>query len=188
MRHTLSNHLTAWWTTHLQAHWQGLSVREQILLRLLGGLLMLTLAVSVLVLPTWHTWQQGRVQSAALSQQLAQMRALQAQARQLQQQQHPSAPTNALPTLQKLATANGWTAQAQGARVLVQIKAATPTALAQWLAQAREQAQALPAEAHLQRSPGNEPRWDGSLLLRLPDGTPNGLPDRPRNPPPGPRP
>ena len=179
MKQPLSNGVAAQWVAglqaHVQPHWQRLSVREQHLLRLLASLLLLALAVSLLVLPAWRTWQHGTAESAALSQQLAQMRALQAQARQLQQQ-HPSTPANAVPLLQKLASANGWTAQAQGGQVLVQVKAASPTALAQWLAQAREQAQALPTEAHLQRSTGNETRWDGSLLLRLPDSPPASRP------------
>jgi general secretion pathway protein M len=63
--------------------------------------------------------------------------------------------------------------QPQGERVTVQLKAVPATALAQWLSQAREQAQALPLEAHLTRSANannaSAIMWDGSMVLRLPN-------------------
>jgi general secretion pathway protein M len=63
----------------------------------------------------------------------------------------------------------------------VQLKAVPAPTLANWLTQARTQAQALPVEAHLTR--GNAPAtnnasapvansavaWDGSLVLSLPN-------------------
>jgi general secretion pathway protein M len=72
----------------------------------------------------------------------------------------------------------------QGDRVSVQLKTVPAPVLANWLAQARSQAQALPVEAHLTRSNGagtnNMPGaataasnsavvWDGSLVLSLPN-------------------
>jgi general secretion pathway protein M len=62
----------------------------------------------------------------------------------------------------------------------VQLKAVPAPALANWLTQARSQAQALPVEAHLTRnttstasttpvSNANGVVWDGNLVLSLPN-------------------
>jgi general secretion pathway protein M len=59
--------------------------------------------------------------------------------------------------------------QIQGNRVLVQLKAVPAGELAQWLAQARQQAQSLPLEAHLTRNITlTSVVWDGNLVLSLP--------------------
>ena len=53
-----------------------------------------------------------------------------------------------------------------GERVTVTLTGATPEALAQWLAQARVNARALPAEARLKRTAAGQ--WDGTLVMTLP--------------------
>ena len=59
----------------------------------------------------------------------------------------------------------------QGDRVTVQLKAVPATTLANWLTQARSDAQVLPVEAHLTRSGAdNLPAvWNGNLVLSLPN-------------------
>jgi general secretion pathway protein M len=162
---------------HALTQWQRLSPSEQGGLRVLGGLLLLTVAWWVLIAPALHTLQHSSVQRATLAQQQAHMLALQAQAQHLQSRT-PLARDEALRQLQSLTPSSGSIQmQAQGERMTVQLKAVPAVALAQWLSQAREQAQALPLEAHLTRSPATSnatastPSWDGSLVLRLPNRT-----------------
>lgn len=148
-----------------RSQWQQMSPREQTGLRVLGGLLVLTMIWWALVAPALHTLAQSDTQRAALAQQHAHMLALQAQAQQLQQRT-PLARDEALRQLQSIApTAGSVQIQVQGERVTAQLKAVPAAALAQWLSRAREQAQALPLQAHLSR---NTTTWDGSLELRLP--------------------
>ena len=154
------------WSQQAKSQWQRLSPREQTGLRLLGGLLALTLSGWLLVAPALHTLDQSNHQRAELTQQHAHMLALQSQAQALQNRT-PLARDEALRQLQSITPSAGTLQlQAQGERVTVQIKAVPPEALAQWLSRAREQAQALPLQAHLTR---NNTVWDGSLVLRLPN-------------------
>ena len=160
------------WRQQALGQWQRLSAREQMGLRVLGALLALALAWSVLVAPALNTLAQSHAHRAELAQQHAHMLALQAQAQQLQSRT-PLARDEALRQLQSLKPAEGNTQiQPQGDRVTVQLKAVPAAALAQWLSLAREQAQALPLEVHLTRSANTAPAttamWDGSLVLRLP--------------------
>ena len=53
-----------------------------------------------------------------------------------------------------------------GDRVTITLSNAPAAALAQWLAQVRTNARAIPGEAHLTRNAGGG--WDGSVLLALP--------------------
>jgi general secretion pathway protein M len=161
------------WRQQALGQWQRLSPREQTGLRALGALLALALAWWVLVAPALNTLTQSNAHRAELAQQHAHMLALQAQAQRLQTRT-PLARDEALRQLQSLSPSAGSVQmQPQGERVTVQLKAVPATALAQWLSQAREQAQALPLEAHLTRS-GNATTsptvmWDGSMVLRLPN-------------------
>jgi general secretion pathway protein M len=53
-----------------------------------------------------------------------------------------------------------------GDRVTVTLTGAAPEAVAQWLAQARANARALPGEARLNRNASG--LWEGTLVLTLP--------------------
>ena len=98
--------------------------------------------------------------------------ALQNQAQALQTRT-PLSRDEALRNLQGLTPSAQMQLNVQGDRVSVQLKAMPAPTLANWLAQARSQAQALPVEAHLTR--GNTTGansavvWDGSLVLSLPN-------------------
>lgn len=155
------------WATHGAPRWQALSSREQRLLSFLGSLLGLALAWAILLAPAQRTLAQSDAQRAQLAAQLSRMLALQSQAQALQQR--PAVTASPWTTVQSLTSGNGWTLQAQGSRVTVQLKAVSATALATWLAQVREQARALPLEVHLQRNSAAPNAWDGSVVLRLPE-------------------
>jgi general secretion pathway protein M len=106
------------------------------------------------------------------------MLALQTQAQALQTRV-PLSRDEALRQLQSLTPNAQIQLNVQGERVSVQLKAVPAATLAQWLSQARSQAQALPVEAHLTRSnasgtnPNPNPNapvtWDGNLVLSLPN-------------------
>jgi general secretion pathway protein M len=108
------------------------------------------------------------------------MLALQNQAQALQART-PLSRDEALRNLQGLTPGPQIQLNVQGERVSVQLKAVPAPTLANWLAQARSQAQALPVEAHLTRSSAtaapqapsasvsNSVLWDGNLVLSLPN-------------------
>lgn len=168
----------AGWLQPLRARWQTLSAREQSLLRALALVLLLALLWRVVVSPPLHSLRDHEARRAALATAQAQMQVWQAQAQAVQQQVRPN-PAEAVTVLQTLTAANGpgWQLQVQGERATVQVQNATPEALAQWLLQAREQAQSLPVQAQLERSDvksggSSGPRWRGRLVLALPKAGP----------------
>ena len=178
-------------TPALRPWWQGLALRER---RLVGAALVLVLLALVWWLalaPAFRTLTGAGAEHARLDAQLQRMNTLAARAQALKAA--PAAPReDALAALQNATrTLLGEHAQlagggAEGANVL--LRAAPADALAQWLAQARGNARALPREAHLTRAQGaagaqagNAPtpnaapgadaatvRWDGTLVMNLP--------------------
>ncbi len=187
----------------LLSRWHALSAREQHSMQLLGLLLGLAVFWSLAIAPAWNTLRHSEARRADLMQQTSQMLALQRQAQALQSRQALSR-EQAMRTLQSLSTSAGTGMQLslQGDGVLVQLKAVRAHTLANWLSQARTQAQALPVEVHLSRTVPNAapvtlngvasaissgtvgaalaapgasnpaPTWDGSLLLKLPAAAP----------------
>ena len=162
-----------------QARWQALSPREQRGISVLGALLGVLLFWSVTIAPALNTLRDSDNRRAQIGQQQAHMLALQNQAQALQTRT-PLSRDEALRNLQSLSTGSQIQLNVQGERVLVQLKAVPAPHLANWLAQARSQAQALPVEAHLTRgnaAPASNASatansavvWDGSLVLSLPN-------------------
>jgi general secretion pathway protein M len=158
----------------LRAHWQALSAREQRGLSVLAVLLSAVLFWFVAIDPALHTLRTSAQRSVQVSEQQAHMLALQAEAQALQART-PLAREEALRQLQGLAPNTQFQLNVQGERVAVQLKGVSATGLSNWLAQARQQAQALPVEAHLTRNPvtgtpttASSPTWDGNLVLSLP--------------------
>jgi general secretion pathway protein M len=153
--------------TQAAHRWQALSLREQRSLSLLGTLLAVLLFWSIAIAPALNTLRDSDNRRAQIGQQQAHMLALQAQAQTLQTRT-PISRDDALRNLQGLTPGAQMQLHVQGDRVMVQLKAVPAAALANWLTQARTQAQALPIEAHLTR--GNTTMtWDGSLVLSLPN-------------------
>ena len=154
--------------------WQTLSPREQRSLWTLGALIGVVLFWSITLAPALSTLRDSDNRRAHIGQQQALMLALQNQAQALQTRT-PLSRDEALRNLQSLSAGTSLQLNVQGDRVSVQLKAVPAPILANWLAQARSQAQALPEEVQLTRSnaaatAGNATvTWDGSLVLSLPN-------------------
>ena len=167
--------------TQAIARWQALSPREQRSVSVLGALLAVLLFWYITIAPALNTLRDSDARRAQIGQQQAHMLALQSQAQALRAARTPLSRDEALRTLQGLTPSPQIQLNVQGERIAVQLKAVPAPALASWLTQARNQAQALPVEAHLTR--GNAPAannasataansavvWDGSLVLSLPN-------------------
>ena len=180
------------WETHGQARWQGLSARERLLVSVFFSLLVIWLFVSIAISPAMRTLNSAEQQRAEVAQQVAQMRALQQRAQELQKTK-PLSRDESIRGLQSITPAGNPALQMtiQGDRVLVQLKNLSASQLATWLAQARSNAQALPDEVHISRSTSSSvsastsvnassginassnstnttTAWDGQIVLRLP--------------------
>jgi general secretion pathway protein M len=176
------------WFASLEARWRAwwpeLDPREQRMI--LGGTALVALAVLwwVALAPALRVLSAAPAEHAQLDAQLQQMNRLKTQARALQTQPRASR-EDALRDLETSVRQNlGPNAQMQGAGagegVTIALHAAPADALAQWFAQARSNARAVPREAHMTRSTQNaaaapaaasEPprvRWDGTLVMGLP--------------------
>ena len=152
----------------LHTRWQALNARDQRVLSVLASLLALSAFVAVAILPALNTLQDSAQRRQQIAQQRTHMLALQAQANALQNRSTLSR-EEALRQLQSITPSARMLLQIQGNRVLVQLKAVPAGELAQWLAQARQQARSLPLEAHLTRNTTlTSVVWDGNLVLSLP--------------------
>lgn len=168
-----------------RARWAALAAREQTLVLAAGAVVGFALLWWLLVAPAWQTLRDAPVRHAQLDTQLQHMRALQAEAAQLQAAPRAQA-GNSLRALQSSLTPLGPGAQLStaGDRVTVTLRGAPAEALAQWLAEARTNAHALPVDLRLVRSTAaapnasgtatpppavtGSPRWDGTIVLSLP--------------------
>ena len=155
----------------LFARWQTLAPRERLLVSLASGVVALAAFWWLLISPSFQILHNAEQQRTLLDRQLQQMRSLQAQAKALQSSTKVST-DDALRALESSAKQRlGNTAQISvvGDRASVTLKSVSPDALAQWLAQARVNAHALPIEAHLvQNTEASAPRWSGTVVMRLP--------------------
>lgn len=153
----------------LLARWQAFSARDQRVLSVLASVIGLLLFTSLAVTPAVNTLRDSDHRRSQIAQQQTHMLALQAQALALQNRTFLSR-DEALRQLQSITPNARIQLQAQGTRVTVQLKAVPAAELAQWLAQARQQAQTLPIEAHLTRNLASTTStvWDGNLVLSLP--------------------
>jgi len=155
-----------------QAAWQQRTPREQVLLHVGALLLVLVVLWSTALAPAWRTWQEAPARQTQLDQQSQRMRQLQAQAQTLQKPPTVSR-TEASQWLEKNLSELGPNAQIilQGDQVSLQVEAAPAQAMARWLSQARDSAQALPTQGQIQQRPNpdkSEVLWQGTLVLRLP--------------------
>lgn len=152
----------------LQARWATLAAREKLLVAAGGALVGLALVWWIAFAPALSVLRQSETQHLTLDAQLQRMQRLQAQAQSLQalpRQSHEEALR-----LLELAIRQQFGAAARysiaNERVTVSLSGVRSDALAQWLAQARVNARALPVEARLQRNAAG--LWDGTLVLALP--------------------
>lgn len=154
----------------LRTHWAGLAAREQTLVLTAAAVLGLALLWWLLLAPALAQLRASPARHAALDTELQRMQTLQAEALRLRDMPRAQG-GEALRALQgALAQQLGPAAQMHvaGDRATVTLKGVPPEALAQWLAQVRSTARAVPVEARLVRSGADAPRWDGTLVLALP--------------------
>ena len=183
--------LTSSWAAAVapaRARWAALAPREQTLVSGAAAVVALALLWWVAVAPALQTLQNAEIQRRTLDVQWQTMQSLQVQAQALQSQPGINQ-SDALRALESSVKQGlGATAQLNvvGDRATVTLRGTSANALAQWLAQARVNARALPSEARLTRSaapapaPGGAvavsalavddavPLWSGSLVLSLP--------------------
>ena len=185
------------WATHGQSRWQGLNARERLLVSVFFVLFGIWLFVSIAISPALRTLNSAQQQRAEVAQQVVQMRALQQRAQELQKTK-PLSRDESLRSLQSITPPANPALQMtiQGDRVLVQLKNLSASQLANWLAQARSNAQVLPDEVHISRSATSSvssltsvsalsgvnatsnstnatTAWDGQIILRLPQRSAN---------------
>lgn len=169
-----------------RARWAALAPREQTLVSGAAAVVAVALLWWVAVAPALQTLQNAETQRRTLDTQWQTMQSLQVQAQALQSQPGINQ-SDALRALESSVKQGlGATAQLSvvGDRATVTLRGTSADALAQWLAQARVNARALPSEARLTRTaapaPGGAaavssavvddaaPLWSGSLVLSLP--------------------
>jgi len=158
--------------SELQARWRLVARREQRLLLAVLALVVLTLLWSLALAPALATLKAAQQQRLVLDAQWQQMQRLQAQAKVLQAQP-PLSFADARRLLEASVKPLGATAQlvVTGERVTLSFKGISADALAQWLAQVRLNARAVPSEARLVRGAavagGASGGWNGTLVLSL---------------------
>ncbi|MDO8251073.1 MAG: type II secretion system protein GspM [Rhodoferax sp.] len=150
----------------LQARWDSISRREQQLLLAALALVLGAVLWWVALAPALATLRSAEQQHQLLDAQLQQMQRLQAQAKTLQAQA-PLSFNEARRLLEASVKLLGAAARLSvvGERVTLSLNGASADALAQWLAQARLNARAVPSEARLLRNAAGT--WDGMLVLTL---------------------
>lgn len=173
-------------TEQLRARWAALAMRER---RLVGGaiaLVALALVWWIALAPALRTLSSAPAEHAQLDAQLQQMATLQNRAKALQSQPR-LARDDALRALETsvregLGAGNAQLMTAGGDGATVTLRATPASTVAQWLAQARGNAHAVPREVHLTRAPSTPPpagskdaapqlpqvRWEGTVVMALP--------------------
>lgn len=149
------------------SYWRQLKMSEKRLILVAFWLIVTALIWWLAIAPALKTIKEAPAQHRALDTQLQSMRALSAEAKNLQSQ-----PKLGLDDAQKAlqsAVTQRFGAAAQlnltGERASLTLKNANSQELALWLSQARVNARALPSEVKLNR---NGDGWDGTLVLNLP--------------------
>ena len=148
--------------------WRRLAPREKLMAAGAAAVVVFALVWWVAIGPALAVLKTSEVQHRSLDAQLARMQALQQQARTLQTQPKQSHDDSVRALEASVRQRLGTTARTTvaGDRVTVTLNGTQPEALAAWLAEARANARALPAEARLTR--GATGGWDGTLVLTVP--------------------
>lgn len=156
----------------LGARWQQLAPRERLMVLAAGALVLLALLWWIGLAPALRLLREAESQHRNLDRQLQTMQQLTQQATTLQSLPKASYDDalRALEAATQQRLGAGGRLVVAGDRATVTLKGVPADALAGWLAQARINARALPAEAHLTRTPAaaGTPAWDGTLVLTLP--------------------
>jgi general secretion pathway protein M len=173
--------------------WDVLAPRERAMATAAAAFIALALLWWIALAPAMRTISAAREEHAKLDAQLLQMTTLQAQAKALQAQPRTNRDDAVRALEESVRQGLGPNAQLQSAGVgegaNLSVRGVSADALAQWLAQARGNAHAVPREVHLTRSQATTPaaasrdgapreaakedaspkvRWDGTLVMSLP--------------------
>lgn len=143
-----------------------LNARERLLVQIAALLVGLALVWWLAVAPAWQTLHQAPERHAQLSRQLADMQRMAATASALREQGNARVPSRgeALSALERATASLGPQGRLSvlGDRATLTLQQADPTALAQWLSQARLNARVSPVESQLTREGAG---WSGSIVL-----------------------
>lgn len=152
----------------LRAHWNTLAPREQALAAAAAAVVAIALVWWIALAPAIATLRSADAQQRELDRQLQQVRRLQAQARAMQAQPKQGHDESMRQLDAAIHDQLGVTARYSiaGERVTVTLANTPAAALAEWLAQVRTNAHAIPGEARLTRNAAGG--WDGTLVLTLP--------------------
>ncbi|HEY8880166.1 MAG TPA: type II secretion system protein GspM [Roseateles sp.] len=147
------------------AQWQALGERERLAVGVIGVLLGLLLAWSVLLAPALRTLKTAPAELETLELQLQQMQA-QAQEAKALRAAPPVPPAQAQAALTASIEHLGSAARMNltGDRAVVTLNGVAPELLQGWLGEVRSAARARPVEAQLTRGPKG---YSGSLVLSL---------------------
>jgi len=169
----------------LKARWAALAMRERQMVGAAIALVALALLWWIALAPALRTLAAAPAEHAQLDAQLQQMATLQNRAKALQSQPR-LARDEALRSLETsvregLGVNNAQLMTAGGDGATVTLRATPASTVAQWLAQARGNAHAVPREVHLTRAPTAPPtpgnkdtpqlpqvRWEGTVVMALP--------------------
>jgi general secretion pathway protein M len=152
----------------LRARWALLAPREKVMVAAGIGVVAFAIVWLLLIGPALATLRSAETQRRALDSQLQRMAALQSQAQAMQSQPKQGREEALRQLEQSVKQRLGLTARMtiSGDNVTLVLTGTPADSLAQWLAQARSAAHALPAEAHLNRNAAGT--WEGNLVLALP--------------------
>ncbi|GAC1544478.1 MAG: hypothetical protein NVS2B4_22510 [Ramlibacter sp.] len=150
------------------ASWRRLAPREKMLATAAATVIGLALLWWLAIAPAVAVLRISESQHRNLDAQLARMQSLRQQARALQAQPklgHDDA-LRALEAAVRQRLGSTARTTVAGDRVTLTLAGTPPATLVLWLADARANARALPAEARLTR--GATAGWDGTIVLTLP--------------------
>ncbi|MBC7601429.1 MAG: type II secretion system protein M [Ramlibacter sp.] len=154
--------------TPVRARWDAFAPREKVLVAGAIGLVIFAIMWWWLLAPALATLRTSEAQRHELDAQLQSMRSMQAQAKAVQSQPKPGY-DEALRLLElsvreRLGTTGRLSLQ--GERATITLTGTAPDTVAQWLAQARVNARALPAEVRINRNATG--LWEGTVVFTLP--------------------
>lgn len=152
----------------LRARWHMLAPREQAMVGAAAAVVVLALLWWIALAPAIATLRGAAAQHRELDAQLQQVRRLREQARAMQAQPRQGHDESMRQLDAAIHDQLGLTARYSiaGDRVTLTLTNTPAAGLAQWLAQVRTNAHALPGEARLARNAAGG--WDGTLVLTLP--------------------
>lgn len=157
--------------TKWRSMFQALPDKDRQRLQYLAAAMLCTLLWFLNISPALQTYQQAPLQLARLEQQSETLKALQLQAMALQKAPRIKAQdaSAVLPQIMASTLGSGAKLNLEATRATFQVSSVSAEALAQFLEAARNQAHALPTEAHLQKfKAGTQDKWRGTLILNLP--------------------